>query len=165
MILYLSMAALLIAAAALATRPWWRRGADARVQRRAANVAAYRTRVAEIETDLGNGLIDAESAQELKQELGARLLADADAGADVSTPTAAGKGRGLALIALALLGAFAALMYYRGDSWRTREMIELAQRDPAQAQALMVQSMVSKLAARLQQNPDDAEGWAMLGRS
>ena len=36
---------------------------------------------------------------------------------------------------------------------------------PEQAQAMMINGMVEKLAARLKDNPNDYEGWARLGRS
>jgi cytochrome c-type biogenesis protein CcmH len=44
-------------------------------------------------------------------------------------------------------------------------MIETAQRDPEAGQQLAVDDMVERLSERLKQQPDDIDGWAMLGRS
>src|SRR5690348_7209467 len=59
------------------TRPWWSHAFGARMSRERANVAAYRTRLAEIEQETAAGNLDAESAQALKIELQQRLLEDA----------------------------------------------------------------------------------------
>src|SRR3546814_19823040 len=57
------------------------------------------------------------------------------------------------------------LAYWAAGSWRTHGLIALAQRDPAAAQQQMIDGMVAKLTAHLRDEPDDAQGWAMLGRS
>lgn len=158
MINYVLMALLSAVALLLLARPWWRRG-GVHVQRRSANVAAYRTRLAELDNEIAAGLLDAEAAAQLKEELGARLLTDA-APADES---AAGSSR-LWWIVL-VVPVFAAAWYGLAGSWRTQGLIDLAVSDPEAAQQVMIQSMVQRLEARLQQQPDDAEGWAMLGRS
>lgn len=165
MMAYALMALLSAAALLLLARPWWSRG-GAHVQRRAANVAAYKTRLAELENDVAAGLLDAGAAEQLKTELGARLLSDAAAAGAASAPAGAKADRpyGIALVLLAL-PVFAGAWYFFAGSWRTQQMVELAQTDPAAAQQLSVDAMVQRLAARLQANPGDAEGWAMLGRS
>ena len=47
----------------------------------------------------------------------------------------------------------------------TREQMEAARAIPPGQQDEMVKGMVDRLAARLQQNPRDAEGWIRLMRS
>ena len=166
MISYVLMAALTLLAVLLLARPWWlRRSALQPLARRAANVAAYRTRLVEIEADAASGLLDAAGAEAFKQELGARLLADAEAPDAVAVPADQRRRYGLPLLLATGVAAFATIWYFTGDSWRTQQTLDLVSAHPEEAQTLMVQAMVECLQRRLQKAPDDAEGWAMLGRS
>lgn len=161
MIAYALMAALALLTLIVLVQPWWRTDAT-RMQRRAANVASYRSRLAELDADASSGLLDSAAAESLKQELAARLLEDAqtpDAAPAVRTP------RILIMLVLVLLPVFGAGWYGLAGSWRTQQIIETARADPEAAQQLAVQAMVQRLAHKLESNPDDAEGWAMLGRS
>jgi cytochrome c-type biogenesis protein CcmH len=159
MMLYMLMALLGAGAVALLTRPWWAR-TETTVAREAANVAAYKSRLAEIENDLAAGLLAADAAEPLRQEAGARLLADAAAPAPVDAPRASG-----VWLAALLVPLLAAAGYYAAGTWRTQSLIERAAGDPEFAQQTAIENMVEGLAARLEQEPEDAGGWAMLGRS
>jgi len=158
----LLMALLALAAGAWLTRPLWAKASAATVRRRRANVVAYETRVAEIDADLAAGTLDAESAQQLRDEAAARLLTDA--GEDPEHVLTPRKPLFAALTVLVLL-AGAGLAYVLSGNWETRSLIELADEDPRAAEQQMIDGMVAKLKARLQSEPDDAQGWAMLGRS
>jgi len=164
---YLLMALLLLAACAWLTRPYWRGGASRRLRRKAANVAVYRSRLAELETEVETGVIDADSAQQLRQELGAHLLQDAEATPEAGAPAAAPapRSRGAAGLMALVLAGFAAGFYFVQGSWRTQTLIETAQKDPQAARTMAVDGMVQKLAERLEAQPEDSEGWVMLGRS
>ncbi|HZR38386.1 MAG TPA: c-type cytochrome biogenesis protein CcmI [Nevskia sp.] len=152
------MAALLLAAAAVATRPWWRRGTGATLKRRGANVAAYKTRLAELETEREAGLVPAQDAEALKAELDARLLSEAQA---EDPPVQAGGRRWLAtLLATLLLAAFAGGWYGFGGSWKEQEQLATSAGESQQ-----IGEMVQRLAAKMQEDPSNPEGWAMLGRS
>lgn len=159
------MALLVLLAGAWLTRPLWRRAAPATQRRRNANVVSYETRVAEIDADLAAGALDAESAQQLRDEAAARLLRDAEAGRTEPASEAAPRRYAWALAATLGLALAAGLGYWADGSWRTRGLIELAQHDPGAAERQMVDGMVARLEARLRETPDDAQGWAMLGRS
>ncbi|WP_020649828.1 c-type cytochrome biogenesis protein CcmI [Solimonas variicoloris] len=162
-LLIVVMAAIAVAAGLWLTRPLWARATAATLRRKRANVIAYETRVAEIDADVAAGTLDAESAQQLRDEAGARLLDDAAAAAEAGE--SAPRRRGLALALVLLLGALAGLGYWLEGSWRTRALIELAQRDPQAAEQQMIDGMVGQLERRLKSAPDDAQGWAMLGRA
>ena len=165
MIAYLLMALLALLTLLLLTRPWWASAEAQRMRRREANIAAYRTRLLELEGDVAAGLIEAGPAQTLRQELAARLLGDTGADEAASAAPPASRSWMPLLACGALLAIAAAAWYYAAGSWRTQQLIELAQNDPEAAQALAVRQMVEGLTQRLAQNPDDADGWGMLGRS
>lgn len=145
------------------TRPLWRYTVDAGQRRRAANVAAYRQRLGEIESDAAAGLVDAETLASLRAELDARLLLDAGA-ADAHAAAPYSKRRGMLSVVLGLLLlALAIGAYFDAGSWKLQQQIAA---NPQGAQPPgSVEEMVAKLAERLAQKPGDAQGWAMLGRS
>lgn len=161
---YVLMAALALLALGLLTRPWWSRTSDQRLERKGSNVAAYRSRLAELENEAASGLLQAEDAAALKDELGARLLSDAEnSTAAVSAKSAGRKSLPIALIVL--VPFLAILAYFMGDSWRTQQTIDEVVAHPESAQRLTIEKIVQGLERRLAKSPDDADGWAMLGRS
>lgn len=161
-----SMLLLFVFAMAWMTRPLWRARVDAGQRRRAANVAAYHQRLGEIEADRGAGLLDEATAASLRAELDARLLADAEG---VERTTAAPARSGLLGAFLVLVVAGVALFgYLRQDSWRLQTRIAAAPRGGAAegpTSQARVEEMVGRLAQRLEQNPADVDGWALLARA
>src|SRR3546814_12866951 len=71
---FLAMGLVIAIAGLWLTRPLWRRVAPLTPPRRSANVAAYQTRVGEIDADLATATLDAESAQQLRDDAAPRLL-------------------------------------------------------------------------------------------
>lgn len=159
----LSMAGVLLVAVAIATRPWWGARIVGRQDRRAANVAAYRLRRAEIDTETAVGLIPADEAAALRAELDARVLDDADGSAAELTATTPRRPLA-ALLVLVALGLFAGGWYLQRGGWEAQQRIA-AGPPPAPAIDPQVAAMVDTLAERLRAKPDDATGWAMLGRA
>ena len=160
---YVVMALLALFAILLLLRPWLLRGNTQQLERKQANLAAYRTRLAEIESDVASGLVGADSAEVLKQELAARLLSDVYETA--SMPQVVKRRPFLALALALILPIFAVVWYLVGDSWQTQHTLDEVVAHPEQAQQLMVEAMVQRLEKRLKKTPEDAEGWAMLGRA
>lgn len=155
------MLLLACAVAAWMTRPLWRAKVDGGQRRRAANVAAYRQRLRELDADAAAGLVDAETLSGLRAELDARLLLDAGA-AEVSAPSAS-RSRPLSALLGMIVLAVAVGGYFYAGSWKLQQQIAA---NPQGGQAPgSVDEMVAKLATRLEQQPEDAQGWAMLGRS
>ena len=167
MTLWLLMAAITLAAALWLTRPLWQRHSRSGVARTAANVAAYSSRLNELDADIAAGVLPADEAAAIQQEMDARLLADASAAVPTAAPQRSEAQRfGVLAVLLALtLPVFAGLWYWQAGSWRTAEQIATAPADGGAPSSVEIEAMVAKLAARLEAQPDDAEGWSMLGRS
>ncbi|MDP3856153.1 MAG: c-type cytochrome biogenesis protein CcmI [Stagnimonas sp.] len=158
----LPMAVVALIAALWLTRPFWQAQLPTAQRRRAANVAAYRSRLAELEAEVAAGLLVADEAAALKAEMERRLLGDAEA-ADRATSSAPRRyGPALLLASLFLLAG--ALWYQQAGSWKLAEQIATGPVAPTGAPP-DIAAMVAKLEARLQAEPGDAEGWVMLGRS
>ena len=142
--------------------PLLRRGTDGGVSRAAINVAVYRDQLRELEADLRAGTLARDQYDRTRRDIEARLLEDVGAGeiaAEKPRPAraaAAALGIAVPLVALAvyfLVGSPQALAPRSGaapDHGLTGQQIN---------------QLVERLAARLKENPEDAEGWVMLGRS
>lgn len=159
---FLLAAAALVAAVLLLLLPplLRRRHAQADASRAAINATLYRDQLAELQGDRDAGSLSQADFDESRRELQRRLLEDAAGApgpAGAPMPTAR---RSALLIGIALPLAAAALYFVLGN---------LAALSPESARsditAREIDEMVAKLAARMEQNPDDARGWTMLGRS
>ena len=159
---FIVMAGLLLAAAmAFLLTPllFSKRGSRSAVSRRDSNVAVYRDQLAELERDVREGALAEGQLRSAKTELERRLLEDTGPGegeTDRSTSrrTAIALGIGIPL--------FAALLYFLLGNFDT----VTGRADEGHAVSPdQVEAMVSKLAARLEREPDNIEGWALLGRS
>lgn len=162
MTLMLSMAALALLAALWLTHPLWRSATRAGVARRTANVLAYESRLAELKADVAAGVLPADEAAALQAEMEARLLADAAPADSAPNPQSRRRLALSAALGMALV-VFAGLWYWQAGSWQLAQQI--AAGPAAEPGDVDVEAMVGSLAARLEAQPDDAEGWAMLGRS
>lgn len=159
------MALLFVAASAWMTRPLWRRGVDAGQRRRAANVVAYRQRLAEIQADQAAGIVDTQTAASLRAELDMRLLRDAQATPEVDDASRTRRSLLLTLVLPVLVLAVAAWGYFQEGSWKLQQMAAAPQDALSAPDAAAVEQMVASLARKLEQEPDDPRGWALLGRS
>jgi cytochrome c-type biogenesis protein CcmH len=155
---WLAGAALAAVALGVVLRPFLLRRSAASVSRRDANVSIYRDQLRELDADLKSGLLAPADYERSRRELEARALEDA-ARPD-SAPAAParraltwGLGAGIPVFALALylvIGSPGALS--PADDMHAVTVQQLG-------------SMVERLAAKLRENPDDVDGWKLLGRS
>jgi len=153
----LAGAALAAAALLLLLRPLLVGRKRAAVSRRDANVSIYRSQLQELDADLAAGKIVADDHRRARAEIESRLLEDV---VDESAPRP-GASRALTWsVALAVpLGALA--LYVAVGS--PGALLSLDERHEVTVQQL--ETMVARLAARLRENPDDTDGWKLLGRS
>jgi len=126
-----------------------RRGAG--VSRDQANVAVYRDQLRELEADLAAGKLLQADYERSRAELEARLLEDVGGAED---PAGTRGGRKLAAGLAAAVPALAIAVYFTVGN---PGAIETPQHD--------LQAMAERLAAHLKTSADDAQGWALLGRS
>jgi len=159
MILFWSLGAALAAGTLLLVlRPLLARRGHAGVSRRAANIAIYRDQMRELDADLAAGKLAPAEHQRARAELESRLLEDVDAAAEVA-PRRSGRGAAL-LVGIAVPACALALYFFIGSP---RAVDPRA--DTHAVGAGQIEAMVQRLAARLRENPEDVEGWRMLGRS
>jgi cytochrome c-type biogenesis protein CcmH len=152
--------------------PFFQKGDDRkRDERRAANLLVYQDQYQELEADLRNGLIEPEQYQQEKDELERRVLDDIDAPAkltSIASPPA--RKLGYAIAAALPIAAFAFYFLVGNPRALSPSAASATMPAPGSQQGDMrssqqIEANVAKLAQRLQQNPNDAQGWVMLGRS
>lgn len=176
MMIFFVVAALLIAAALLfIVPPLWRQHGRKGVQRDRSNLEIYKDQLAELEADLANGTISQEQFEQGRIELERRLLdevASPSVAASAKTQEDQGAGRAAAVSVALFIPLLAALIYLVQGSPQaiSPEKAAVAATDggngPGHAVTMdQIQSMVAELAQRMESNPNDAEGWMMLGRS
>lgn len=151
----------------LLLRPWQRHGNERDASAREINTRIYRDQLAELDRDLAAGTLAAADHAQARDELQRRLLDDTAAPPE---PVAPATSAGPATLLLALLLPLAAIGLYGLLGSPAALMAPAAPTAGAgsaehQSSAAGVEQMVAALAARLQQNPADPKGWAMLARS
>ena len=162
MTVFWALSALIAAVAlALVLHPFWpRRGAaSAAVARDELNVSVYRDQLRELEADLAAGTLAQEDYESSRRQLEQRLLQDVTG----SEPQAKAKsGRALTLSMAAAVPLLSLAVYLTvGNPGAVLPQAD-AER---QVGAAEIDAMVERLADRLAANPDDVEGWKMLGKS
>jgi len=152
-------AALAAVALLLLLRPLLFSRAGQALSRRDANVSIHRDQLRELEADLAAGKIAQADYERARAELEARLLED------VAVPDEAPARRGTRGMAIGLAAAVpvvAVLVYVAIGSPAALS----PQADPhASVGAEQIEAMVERLAAKMRENPEDADGWKLLGRS
>jgi cytochrome c-type biogenesis protein CcmH len=160
--LLFSIGALLLIAATLAflLHPFRRRPASADIGRQQLNAAIYRDELAELKRDLADGSLSQADYDQAYAELQRRLLEDSVEDNIHSAVTAPASRKLPAVLALSLPVA-AALLYLAIGT-------PAALNPPPQEHQFSAEDidrMVAGLAAKLEQEPDNLQGWVMLARS
>ena len=131
------------------------------------HVAVYREQLAELERELAQGSLDQAGFDLSHQELTQRLLEDAPPPQSSSAPTPATNKRPKLLLAgiavLIPLMAFSAY-FLVGTPMALDPQLSAQAHGDEQLTPERLASMADQLAERLQNEPNNAEGWVMLGR-
>ena len=149
-------------------------------ERKQANIAIYKDQLAELKSDLDNGIVSKEQYEKDVVEIERRLLEDTSAG-DVSAKATNTQQRGVAYATAIGVPSIAVILYLvvglpqaisnpatlntiprptAGSSESAPPPMGEGERSQEQ-----IAANVDKLAEKLKANPNDAAGWSMLARS
>ncbi|HEX7811081.1 MAG TPA: c-type cytochrome biogenesis protein CcmI [Burkholderiales bacterium] len=150
-------------AVTIVLRPLLKASAAAGIDREKMNRDVLRDQFQDIDSDVRAGVLDPAQAAQARQELERRVLEEVKG----SGETPAGKPRNWGIpVAIAIVIPVAAIALYlhlgnlQGLGALPHAAANLSSISPEQ-----FQEMTGKLAARLQEQPDDVVGWTMLGRA
>jgi len=154
-------AALAVLTLVLLLRPLLFSRTAGKVRRKDANISIYKDQLRELDADLASGKLAPADHARSRAELEARLLHDV-AQPEADPSAVPGRGARALVLTLALAVPLSAALLYLGVGSPTA----LTPRaDPHNFDAKELAALVERLAARMRDKPDDAEGWKLLGRS
>ena len=147
--------------------PLWRAYHSRMATRAAYDLGVYGSQLDDLDRDLERGVIEPDEAHVLRLEIERRIL-KVDAAAENATPDQP-QGHRLALVVVsAVLVLVPVGLYLMLGSPRLPDQPfapRAGQIAKMEQQRAKIEDMVRQLADKLQKNPNDGQGWAMLGRS
>jgi cytochrome c-type biogenesis protein CcmH len=168
MLFWLAGAAMIAAALAFVIPPLVRPAVTSSPSREQANVNIYHERRRELDLLEEAGTLDAEQATQARDELDRELLTQTGESSIASSSVSPTARPVTAIILAVILPAFAIAIYLQVGT--PRVLLEGGQDAAAEGaspngEQLSIEAMVARLEGRLREQPDDARGWLMLGRS
>jgi len=146
--------------------PLLRRRSVADIDRAATNLGLLKDQIADLETERKRGSVSDELYAETKAELERRVLEEVQAAPAASSAPAGWHGRVTAAAIVVAVPIVAALMYARlGDPTAFDPLTQKGTDAAHQLSPVEVEQMVTKLAERLKNEPDNAGGWSTLART
>ena len=162
-VFWLIAAALLVVVLVVLLRPLAKGAAPITDDTAASNLRILRAQLAELDAERDSGTLDETQYASARSELEHRVLEET---AVTATPSRAASGPRTALaLALALPLLAVALYWQLGSRDGLDPTLAVAQADPHAASSMDMEQAVQRLAERMQAEPDNVEGWALLGRS
>ena len=153
-------ATMVVVVLAVLVRPLLRPAAAAADETARSNLRVLRDSLAELDAERAAGTLSAGQHAEARAELERRALEESTT---VDAAPGQRSGRTSALVLAVLLPAAAVLLYAQLGDRRGLDPV-LAQ-PPSMASAGDVETLVQRLAARMQADPSDPQGWMLLGRA
>ncbi len=176
-ILWTVCAVLLVIAVVILSRPLFRKYSEAELaqkqelanRRKKLNIELYEQKKAQIEQDFANGLLDEEARIEARNEVEHSLLHDTSVAHDTElVQIDNGMARKLVLSFLFFIPIFSIVTYafIKPDNLETIVMNQASASMPGgQKKVPDIGAMVASLENKMKENPDNIQGWTMLGRS
>jgi len=147
--------------------PLWRRADNTesvRLSHKQLNTAIYRDQMAEMERDRALGMISQEDYDQALVELQRRMLEDTADGADGSNAAVSAAPNRAQLIALGGFVAVGAILTYMAIG-NPLALNPPPPQERGHAGGDQIAQMIASMAAKLEKEPDNHRGWAMLARS
>ena len=154
---------LLIAALVIVLWPLLRRSDSPVVGRDLSNLDIHRDQFSELETDLAAGTLGADRYEQAKAELESRVLEEAVAPPKLPPPAKPGKA--VPIVIGVFIPLTAVMLYLYLGNLQGLEAPRHPAADVSSITPDHFREMTVKLAERMRQNPDDVQGWKMLGRA
>ena len=126
------------------------------------NASVYRAQISDLDFEHQSGHISAQEWQQTRDELSQRLLEDTSVGDDPGARIEKPALWTALLIGLTLPVASLSMYLWVGEPQALQAM---ATEPPEKAMQTELSGMVQTLAKKLETNPENQEGWVMLGRS
>jgi cytochrome c-type biogenesis protein CcmH len=155
----------------LVLRPLLARRGSVDVERAGANLAILKDQLAELDADLRAGTLTEAQHRESKAELDRRVLSEVKAERAAAGGTAAPQsaGKRTALVAALVVPLAAAGLYWQlgsRDVFDPQKMAAATQGgEDHQVTPEQLEEMVGRVVKRLEQEPDNPQGWEILARS
>lgn len=163
--IWIIFAAMAAATVALLLVPLLRARPQA-LSRAAYDLTVYKDQLAEVDRELERGTLSADQADAARTEIQRRILALGDMGKGAAPQRSTAKlAAALVAVVVPVVGFGVYVLLGQPNlpdqpfSGRKGQMAQM------QGQADMIKAMVAQLSARLEKEPNDGKGWAMLGRS
>lgn len=126
------------------------------------NASVYRAQISDLDFEHQSGHISAQEWQQTRDELSQRLLEDTSVGDDPGARKEKPALWTALLIGLTLPVASLSMYLWVGEPQALQAMATVP---PEKAMQAELSGMAQTLAKKLESNPDNQEGWVMLGRS
>lgn len=159
-------AVLTLLALAAVVLPLLRKDIDkATIEQGHANLQVLRDQLAELESDLRSGVLSADQFESARADLERRVLDESRQSVSVPALSRGSRRWRAPAMLVFLVPTFAVVLYLYLGNTDGLDVDDFAHQQAAEITPQQVESMTQQLAQRLKENPDDVEGWAMLGRA
>jgi cytochrome c-type biogenesis protein CcmH len=123
-------------------------------------LAIYRDQLAEIDRDLGRGLIGPDEAEAARTEIARRLIRAGEAPDQAGTPEISGRWQWWAAAVIAMPVAALGLYIFIGSPDLPDQPLAARLTEPLENQDIA--TLMSRVEAHLAANPEDGEGWQVV---
>lgn len=163
MLIFWGAAALLIIASlAVLLPPLLKPACEVAGDTQSEKLGLYRQQFAELEQDQASGVLAAQQYSIARSELAHRLLDEA--GNNIASPSTFTADKRLATLLIIALPVIAGLIYYKIGNPAAIQQPSLSSQSFASS-AAQIEPILKSLRDKLDQDPNDVAGWALLGRA